>query len=270
MSMRLLDLFCGAGGAAMGYHLAGFEVIGVDIAPQPDYPFEFHQADALTFPLDGFDVIHASPPCQGYCTVDRLNSARGWPSRKARLVEPVRDRLLSAGTPYVIENVPGAPLRNAVQLCGSSFGIGVRRHRIFEVTPLPALAPPCAHGHQRDFVGVYGDHPGGTLGGDDGYVRQPRAASTAQAQDAMGITWTGWAGLREAIPPAYTHWLGTHLVEALDLSAAGRLHVLAAQSLTGGAGGSRPKSEACLDAPVEPVTLPGRRGDARPTHGDAA
>ena len=113
--MRLLDLFCGAGGAAMGYHRAGFEVVGIDIAPQPNYPFEFVQADAMEFPLDGFDAIHASPPCQAYTAL-----ATG---KHPRLIEPMRERLASSGVPWVIENVVGAPLRQPVLLCGSMFGL---------------------------------------------------------------------------------------------------------------------------------------------------
>ena len=110
--MRLLDLFCGAGGASMGYHRAGFDVVGVDINPQPNYPFEFHRADAMEFPLDGFDVIHASPPCQAYCS---FSKKLGHPD----MIAGVRDRL--AGLAYVIENIPGSPLINPIRLCGSSF-----------------------------------------------------------------------------------------------------------------------------------------------------
>ena len=111
---RLLDLFCGAGGAAVGYHRAGFDVVGVDIEPQPRYPFEFHQADAMTFPLDGFDVIHASPPCQAYTDLRRARAA------STALIEPVRERS-RFGVPYVIENVEGAPLLDPIVLCGTMF-----------------------------------------------------------------------------------------------------------------------------------------------------
>jgi DNA (cytosine-5)-methyltransferase 1 len=120
---RLLDLYCGAGGAAIGYWRAGFDVTGVDI-PQPRYPFRFVQADALTFPLDGYDVVHASPPCQ-----DSL-SLRVLRRRLPRLIPPTRARLRAWGGLYVIENVGRAPLTNCVTLCGSSFGLGVRRHRL--------------------------------------------------------------------------------------------------------------------------------------------
>ena len=136
MKPRLLDLFCGAGGAAMGYHRAGFEVVGVDIKPQPHYPFEFHQADAMTYPLEGFDAIHASPPCQGYSPhVSSESSA--WAGTRGkdepRLIGAVRERLV--GHAYVIENVVGArrELRGPLLLCGTMFGLPIARHRLFEM-----------------------------------------------------------------------------------------------------------------------------------------
>jgi DNA (cytosine-5)-methyltransferase 1 len=137
---RLLDLFCGAGGCSAGYERAGFEVVGVDIEPQPNYPFEFHQADALTFPRDGFDVIHASPPCQAFSALKHLTTRE-----HPRLVEPARAMLRESGLPYVIENVVGAPLLSPVMLCGSGFGLDVQRHRLFE-TNFPVMSPGCAHG----------------------------------------------------------------------------------------------------------------------------
>jgi site-specific DNA-cytosine methylase len=131
MKPRLLDLFCGAGGAGMGYHRAGFEVVGVDIAPQPHYPFEFHQGDALEYLAahgHEFDAIHASPPCQRYSSIQRITKNKHkWPD----LVDPVRQLLIKSGKPYVIENVQGAPLRVDAFMCGSMFGLGMIRHRIF-------------------------------------------------------------------------------------------------------------------------------------------
>lgn len=124
MKPRLLDLFCGAGGAGMGYHQAGFDVVGVDINPQPDYPFEFHQADAMEFPLDGFDAIHASPPCQVFTALKTMHNA----GEHFDLLTPMRARLKEWGGPYVIENVPGAPMQDHVTLCGSSFGLGVKKY----------------------------------------------------------------------------------------------------------------------------------------------
>ena len=133
MKPRLLDLFCGAGGAARGYQLAGFHVTGVDIAPQPRYAGdEFVQADAMTWPLDGYDSIHASPPCQAYANV---TAWRGLRDDHPDLVAATRVRLEAAGVPWVIENVPEAPVRRDLLLCGSQFGLRVRRHRAFETSP---------------------------------------------------------------------------------------------------------------------------------------
>lgn len=208
---RLLDLFCCAGGAAVGYARAGFEVVGVDVEIQPDYPYEFHRADALTFPLDGFDAIHASPPCQGYSTktMDK--------DRHPKLIAPIRERLARAGVPYVIENVDGAKheLRNPFRLCGSSFGLRVRRHRWFESNVM-VLAPPCDHAwqdadkrfdlydHGRWFKsGVV--HVFGTGGGK----------GAEHWAEAMGIDWTDRAHMAEAIPPAYTEFIGRQLMAAI-------------------------------------------------------
>ena len=132
---RLLDLYCGAGGAAMGYARAGFEVVGVDLKPQPRYPFEFHQADAMTFPFTGFDAIHASPPCQGYSIMRNLPWLRD--KDYPLLIEPTRERLIASGLPWVIENVMGAQRKANMQagfLCGQMFGIPVLRHRLFQTS----------------------------------------------------------------------------------------------------------------------------------------
>ena len=216
---RLLDLFCCAGGAGMGYSRAGFEVVGVDIDPQPHYPLAFIQADALS--LDSkfiglFDAIHASPPCQSYSDLAKRNrNADAWP----RLIEPVRDMLIRSGLPYIIENVEGAPLINPVVLCGTMFpGLRVIRHRLFETNFL-LLAPP--HGKHpkvhtfdkrkahygktndmRDFVQVTG-------GGN---------CTIAAAKDAMGIDWMTHAEMAEAIPPAYTEWIGAQLLAHLAVT----------------------------------------------------
>ena len=199
----------------MGYYRAGFEVIGVDINPQPHYPFEFHQADALTYPLNGFDVIHASPPCQPFTRGRELRAHQSGKPSTPDLVEPTRRLLISSGVPWIIENVPGAPLIAPITLCGSAFGLAVRRHRLFEMSHPPLFLPPCDHRGQGKPVGVYHkmndqvkgiDHTTGltVLGG--------RTASTIdEGQAAMGITWMTWPELREAIPPAYTQWIGEHL-----------------------------------------------------------
>jgi DNA (cytosine-5)-methyltransferase 1 len=218
--MRLLDLFCGAGGCSVGYARAGFEVVGVDVNPMSQYPFEFHQADALEY-LDAhgreFDAIHASPPCQDYSTTKSLH-ATVYP----RLIEPSRALLAHIGRPYIIENVEGArrDLRNPIKLCGSSFGLGVRRHRLFETSWPILFTPPCAHHLQPEPIDVTGT--GGpssaprTAGG--GEHRKPR--NLAHAREVMGIDWMNRQELSEAVPPAYTEWLGSELMAHLEAVAA--------------------------------------------------
>lgn len=204
---RILDLFCCQGGAGMGYSLAGFEVVGVDIQPQPRYPFDFHQGDALEFAAkygSDFDAIHASPPCQAYS----LGALwRGTKENHPDLVDPTRQALQATGRPYIIENVPGAPLRKTVMLCGTMFGLKVIRHRHFEIHPdLAFITPPCVHrGRVRDghYVTVAGH-------GGDGSNAYPVWA------DAMGIDWMDKYGLSQAIPPAYTSFLGSVLVAVLE------------------------------------------------------
>ncbi len=214
MNPRLLDLFCGAGGAGMGYHRAGFEVVGVDINPQPHYPFEFHQADALTYPLDGFDAIHASPPCQRYSVAANIHGGEHHPD----LVPPTRDRLLAWGGPYVIENVPGAPLRNAFTLCGRAFDLNVRRHRLFE-TNVPMMAPGCGS-HEGDWLLVFGHtvlergHQSGRAKGGGPVIRR-KHVGTDRGRAAMGIDWMNRDELSEAVPPAYTQFIGEQLAEHL-------------------------------------------------------
>jgi DNA (cytosine-5)-methyltransferase 1 len=197
---RLLDLFCGAGGCSVGYARAGFEVVGVDIKPQPHYPFEFIHDDALEQGFVGFDAVHASPPCQAYSSLRALGKQDG--KERHYLIEPTRERLRDSGLPYVIENVVGAPLRSPMRLCGSSFGLKVQRHRLFECSFF-ALAPPCNHCDES--IGVYGDHPQVSKG-------MNRATSLREAQDAMGIDWMTWPEICEAIPPDYTQWIGEHLL----------------------------------------------------------
>lgn len=156
--MRLLDLFCGAGCAAMGYYRAGFdEIVGVDIKPQPRYPFTFIQADAMTFPLDGFDAIHASPPCQHYSVTKILHK-----NEHPDLYGIVKERLIKNACPYILENVIGAPYNSGIVLCGSMFGLGVWRHRNFE-TNFGILAPSCEHGKHPFPIDVTGSGGPGTL-----------------------------------------------------------------------------------------------------------
>lgn len=211
MRPRLVDLFCKAGGAAKGYHRAGFEVVGVGKDPQPNYPFEFHQADVLEFPLDNFDVVHASPPCQRYST------QTADPGRHPDLIGPTRDRL--AGRAYVIENVEGArrELVDPIRLCGSAFGLDLRRHRYFE-SSLNLEGKPCDHAWQtRRFQSL-----------DRRMVVAGRVATVVGVHGhlnysgefelrcrAMGIDWMTNEELVEAIPPAYTEWIGRQLLGLL-------------------------------------------------------
>lgn len=236
---RLLDLFSCAGGAGVGYHRAGFEVVGVDIDPQPRYPFAFHQGDALAvlrrllsggqvafesprelgglhwdyYSLSDFDAIHASPPCQGYTALKAVHG-NPWPL----LIEPVRAGLDRTDLPYVIENVQGAPIRRDMTLCGEMFGLGVLRHRFFELGGWEGVAPEhvphrgrvAGWRHGEFFAGpyfaVYGN------GGGKGTVEQ--------WQQAMGIDWTDdRRELAEAIPPAYTAFIGAQLLESVAVSA---------------------------------------------------
>lgn len=212
---RLLDLFCGAGGAAMGYHRAGWEVVGVDINPQPNYPFTFVQEDALTilekfgkidYRFGPFDAIHASPPCQAYSVTKTLHDAT-----HPDLVPLVREWLQWRGLPYVIENVQGAPLIDPVRLCGSSFGLRVRRHRLFE-SSAPIEGATCAHDsqpHPVDVTGTGGRRLGARTDGRGGNSRKP--IDLADARDAMGIPWMSRRELSQSIPPAYTEWIGRQL-----------------------------------------------------------
>jgi DNA (cytosine-5)-methyltransferase 1 len=216
--MKALDLFCCAGGAAMGLHRAGFDVVGVDIVRRARYPFEFHQADALTFPLDGFDFIWASPPCQGYTEIRFAPGAKGAPL----LIDAVRERM-PAHVPWVIENVEDAAwaMRNPVTLCGSMFGLGAQgcrtqRHRLFE-TNFPLPQPECKH-DSRPVIGVYGGHArkraasAGGRGTRDTWEGGHRAA----AAEALGIDWMTLAELSEAIPPAYAEYIGLAAIEHIN------------------------------------------------------
>jgi DNA (cytosine-5)-methyltransferase 1 len=224
MRPRLLDLFCGAGGCTKGYQRAGFYVVGVDIDPMPNYcGDEFFQADALDFPLDGFDAIHASPPCQDYSRAMRHLAAP-----KPRLIDAVRELLIGAGVPWVIENVVGAPLpaqsdlfgRHGVELCGSMFGLRVQRHRLFECS-FPIEAPEgCSHGT--------------AMNPQNGQGRTLIEAEFGEGMThlpwmkEMGVGWMTRAEARQAIPPAFTAFIGAALMR--EISAVG----------VSGYGGERP------------------------------
>lgn len=197
---RALDLFCGGGGAGMGLHRAGFDVVGVDVHPQPHYPFEFVQSDALTHPLDGFDFIWASPPCQAFTAYRRRP---GHVAERPNLIPAMRARLISSGVQWVIENVPGAPLEHAVTLCGSMFGLDVRRHRLFEAS-FPLLAPNCNHAAQAPRFAQATNRANKRSTVEVGVWRIPLDVQ----QRAMGIDWLPLETLSQAIPPAYAEHIG--------------------------------------------------------------
>ena len=226
---KLLDLFCGAGGAGMGYAMAGFDVTGVDINPQPRYPFGFVQGDALAYLMAHwreYDAIHASPPCQAHSAMRTMHNAKA----HADFVGITRDLLATYGKPYVIENVVGAPLLNPVLLCGTMFGLGwedaeLRRHRLFESSVILSAPLPCQHG-KRDVVGVYGGHIRNrrrTIGIYGEGVRDSARKYDKGVPDfgveagrvAMGIDWMTIAELCQAIPPAYTKHLAQFLLAVL-------------------------------------------------------
>ncbi len=207
---KLLDLFCGAGGAAVGYYRAGFDVFGVDIKPQKHFPFEFHRADALEYMREHgkeFDAIHVSPPCQKYSRMSncRIGLSKTYPD----LIEMVRNTLpLPGGSPWIIENVAGAPLRNPIILCGSMFGLKTYRHRFFE-SNVP-LAPPIHPPHVTP-TSKAGHWNPGTLVSVCG-----NCAPIALSREAMGIGWMNRDELSEAIPPAYTEFLGRQLIRLIE------------------------------------------------------
>jgi DNA (cytosine-5)-methyltransferase 1 len=206
--MKLLDLFCGAGGAAMGYYRAGFAVLGVDHLPQKHFPFEFHQADAFQYLRDHgheFDVIHASPPCQAYTACKTMHTMRK--KRYPAMIPELRTLLMNHRA-WVMENVYGAPLRNPVMLCGLSFGLRLFRHRYFESPLLCLSLPHIKHSNvigKDGFVCMVGH-------GDSGRSRIPADHRTVRAwQRASDIDWMNRNELSQAIPPAYTEWIGKQI-----------------------------------------------------------
>lgn len=216
----------------MGYHLAGFEVVGVDINEQPRYPFEHHQADALEYLAEHgheFDAIHASPPCQLYSSSRTLAGHHG--AEYPDLLEPTRDALMELGKPWVIENVPGAPMSDYIQLCGSQFGmvapdvdgvtVQLRRHRWFESSAWLVSPGPCNHlpdmptasvmGYGGAFSPEWRDRRRASPGpGGKGYV-----PALSVCRELMGVDWTNKRELSESIPPTYTVWIGSQLMAAL-------------------------------------------------------
>ena len=218
--LKLLDLFCCAGGAALGYDQASFEVTGVDIAPQPNYPYKFIEADALSLEpefLAGFDAIHASPPCQAYSDLAKRNgNGDDWP----QLIEETRSMLEQTGKPWVIENVEGAPLKSPIVLCGTMFpGLRVIRHRLFESnfpieqpSHIPHVEHPLVHTLDKRK-----NHYGKTCEWKN-YVQVTGGGncSIAAAQDAMGIDWMIKREINEAIPPAYAEYIGRQIMQHLE------------------------------------------------------
>ena len=226
--MKLLDLFCGAGGCSMGYHRAGFEVVGVDSKPQKRYPFDFIQADALEFAEQHgseFDVIHASPPCQRYSAINR---AMGNTESHPDLVAPTREILIDSGKPYIIENVVGAPLHFPIVLCGSMFGLEIeagwlRRHRLFECSHLLLGVPECRHQSMKQNIGIHGGNQErkpsiGVYGkGTNKWHREKlkRNITVDEQRELMGIDWMSRRELTQSIPPTYTEWVGKNLLRQI-------------------------------------------------------
>ena len=208
---KLLDLFCGAGGAAMGYHRAGFEVVGVDIQPQPHYPFEFHQADALTYPLEGFDAYHASPPCQAYSRA--FSMLVGHRKEHPDLVAITRDYLKATGKPFVIENVPNSPLRDYIQLEGTMFGLEVKKERNFELHGFDIVLLPAKPDNTRGWI------KSGRLVGMMQHSAYPKErVKREHLAAAYKMDWYCTRHeLRQAIPPAYTEYIGKYLMQVIRL-----------------------------------------------------
>src|SRR3972149_2037051 len=202
--MKCLDLFCCGGGASVGYTEAGFEVVGVDIVKQPEYPFEFILEDALTINLEGYDFYHASPPCQKFSEATPAYARDRWPD----LIDPIRQRLLKTGKPFVIENVEMArhKLLNPVMLCGTMFNLPIWRHRYFEISGFTCIQPAHPKHVGRPIV----INPGST-------ARKGRGSLPVLEQAAaMGINWMqSIKYIKEALPPAYTKYIGEQYVIGL-------------------------------------------------------
>lgn len=215
----LLDLFCCAGGAGKGYAQAGFDVVGVDIRPQPNYPFRFVQSDALEYlaaHADEFDAFHASPPCQanlhGLAAVNR-KLGREW--GHVDLIAATREALRATGKPYIIENVVGSKLLAPVQLCGSSFALPIRRHRLFESSVL-LMVPACEHDRHREKRYWTSFRPNGEVRRSSVVQIYGQGAEKHEWGPALGIDWMTPDEMTQAIPPAYTEHLGRQLLAALN------------------------------------------------------
>ncbi len=221
----------------MGYHRAGFDVVGVDIKPQPRYPFVFLQMDAIEalkllnigasigygtpLHLTDFAAIHASPPCQGYSAAKHMWKNRLPNDRHPDLVAVTRERLIESGLQFVIENVVGSPLENPLVLCGDMFCLGVKRHRLFETSFFCFHPAPCRRKHPQYSVSVFGGGAlsrtpsGGWSKGTGNFMQKRTHVPHEKAKVAMGIDWMTRDELSQAIPPAYTYWVGCRLMEIL-------------------------------------------------------
>ncbi len=234
MKLKILDLFCGAGGAAMGYYRAfqaagiDVDITGVDITPQQNYPFAMRVGDAMEWSLRGYDFVHASPPCQEYSFSRFLRNATT-PDHDVHpmLIAEIHKRLCAAGVPYVIENVEGAPMpENNIMLCGSMFGLPIRRHRLFAFpAQVMVLAPyQCQHKRNEPIINaIAGKIRGyGSLSTDHIYTkangqlcRREHCLRKETGQQAMGIDWMTVEEMCQAIPPAYTEWIGRQIINIL-------------------------------------------------------
>lgn len=211
--MKLLDLFCGVGGASAGYAEAGFDVTGIDLKHGKRYPYTYIKGNVLEYLKDlnflrSFDVIHASPPCQTHSITQHLRNAQGKKTSKLDLIPETRAALIASGKPYIIENVPGSPLIDPIQLCGSAFDLKVRRHRLFE-SNMRLEGSKCDHKAQGRPIGVYGSL------NDEIPQGGKTATNINEARQAMGIDWGIWTELVEAIPPAYTKYLGLQILRSI-------------------------------------------------------
>lgn len=203
---RALDLFCCAGGASMGLYRAGFQVEGVDINLQRNYPFRFHQANALDFDVSSYDFVWASPPCQRYSTATPPEHREAHPD----LIQPIREKLRASGVPYIIENVEGARylLENPIMLCGSMFGLDIIRHRYFEVYPaITPTLPACKHPRKPTII------TGQSRRTENGV--RARVNTIKEKQEAIDIFWMAEDQITQSIPPCYSEFLGTHIMKWL-------------------------------------------------------
>lgn len=227
--LKAIDLYCKAGGASMGLYRAGFEVTGVDIEPQKNYPFKFIQADALTVDLSGFDFVWASPPCQAHTSLKGAAwDKKSYVEKHPDLIPATRQKLQRSGLPYIIENVQGAPLFMPILLCGSHFNLStkqghqLRRHRLFESNFLIMSPGLCIH--TTPTIGIFGNKARDT-GAEKRHYSQPKLSrgtppsgillTLRDAQEAMGIDWMNQKEMSQAIPPIYAEFLGKRIHEAI-------------------------------------------------------